>query len=38
MYQCGQVAGIAVGAVVLAIIGAVVTLAGIKAAGLITTK
>lgn len=37
-YQCGQVAGVTAGAVVLTVIGAVVTLAGIKVAGLIATR
>lgn len=36
-YQCGQVAGITAGAVVLAVIGAALTLAGIKLHGLIQT-
>lgn len=38
MHQCGQAAGITAGAVALAVVGAVVTLAGIKVAGIITTR
>ena len=37
-YQCGQVAGVTAGAIVLTVLGAVVTLAGIKVAGHITTR
>lgn len=37
-YQCGQIAGVTAGAVVLTLVSALVTLAGIKAAGQITTR
>lgn len=37
-YQCGQIAGVTAGAIVLTIIGAAVTLVGIKVAGIITTR
>lgn len=37
-YQCGQIAGVTASAIGLAVIGAALTLAGIKLAGIYATR